>query len=409
MQLRFGSIVLVTALMSLPILGQSNISLLCPLGLPIQVGSGMALNMGGAATAVADDNHTLLANPANLGNLEKTSFSATFSTDYTRIRQDKLYTDHVSSFPRQISFAFPLGIVGAAAFSITKETNATMKYESDTTAVGNGISGRIAYDRVGGVNGWQVGWGISILKKVQIGIGYKRLYLSENATKLLDIVTFDNSGTRDSVSFTFRGNEMRIGSMIPLGKAILGLSLDYPIVDNIDFTRAIYRNSDNSIVDSSYTTSRPSFQMPPVVTAGASYSVTPEWLAALDVSWTLWNRFVGPLWLSSTPIREIATTFGIGTQVIPAPNLLAPRYFETMRYRLGLRLSQLPAQGASELSATLGVGLPLRGSGGIFDCMIQFGRRSSDQYKNYSENTVSLILGFNGGRKWIHTSENTNY
>jgi len=95
-------------------------------------------------------------------------------------------------------------------------------------------------------------------------------------------------------------------------------------------------------------------RIPPSAAVGASYLFSPEWMAAADVSGVFWNNYTSGGLLDTTARNNTALSFSAGGQFIPAPNLLTPKYWETINYRAGFRYSQLPLKTSSEFALTLG-------------------------------------------------------
>jgi len=81
------------------------LSLRYPFGLPVRPNSGMSLTMGGAGVGVEADYNVMLLNPANLGTIEKTVFSALYTFDMVQISQSGDHTNFITGLPRR----FPLG------------------------------------------------------------------------------------------------------------------------------------------------------------------------------------------------------------------------------------------------------------------------------------------------------------
>jgi len=69
----------------------------------------MSLTMGGAGVGVEADYNVMLLNPANLGTIEKTVFSALYTLDMVRISQSGDHTNFITGIPCQVSFGVPLG------------------------------------------------------------------------------------------------------------------------------------------------------------------------------------------------------------------------------------------------------------------------------------------------------------
>ncbi len=93
----------------------------------------------------------------------------------------------------------------------------------------------------------------------------------------------------------------------------------------------------------------------PVLSLGASYKLSPAWLVAADVDITFWEQFRTDQTLQYGKSAELsnAVNVSIGTQYIPAPNLLTPKYYEIIQYRGGFRFTRLPGSEAYETAVTL--------------------------------------------------------
>lgn len=428
MKLPVRVIVIITMICWISIRGQSILSSTYPFGLPLRSFSGTALCMGGTSVGIPNDHHVMLTNPGNLGTINTTAFSSLLLIDYLRIMDNDLYTDHLNAVPRQISFALPFGIAGTVAFSLLKSTEATIKYRQDQMMVTPGDPlfpkyYRTSYDSQGGTTSWQAGWGRNIGKYINIGLAYQRSYFLMNSTKLEEYTyaEVDTSGheeitheitERDSSHFIFRGNGIRAGLMGTVKGFSIGIAVDYYFESELSYTNAIYNELNSESIDSTVETNRKiAMQPPPLVSVGLSYAPSPKWLIAADLHCDLWNYYSLEIDTFSEKTRaklrkdiaDIAEdntiTVSSGFRFIPAPNLLVPKYWETIHYRAGIRYSQLPGKISSELSGSLGFGFPLRGNG-LLDLGLEIGQRTHENYSNYEERFLHVIIGINGGRKW---------
>ncbi len=266
--------------------GMSNLSARYPVGLPRPAESGTALSMGGAATGTLNDIHVLLANPANLGGIDKTAFSALLAFDFVRISQMSQQSNHVSVAPRQISFAFPLGLAGTVALSLSKETDADVKFQTDSSLIPNSdnLYGRLSYRSKGGTTGWQFGWGRRIGKWAYVGAAYERMYFELNNTKIVDLTNYPATSTRDSTRIHFAGHAIRLGLMVPVAKATIGLAGRYVFEDDLRYSRGQYRLDESVPISGSGSSSIAQVKLPPYLVAGASYEFSPRWLAAGDLN-----------------------------------------------------------------------------------------------------------------------------
>jgi hypothetical protein len=364
--------------------------------------------MGGAATAAPLDHHVLLANPANLGHIDKTAFSSLLSFDGLRIREGGKHTNHLSVMPTQLSFAFPLRPLGVAGFSISKQTDATTKFQ---TAL-SGRQSKVILHQSGGLTAWELGWGRAIGSRLYLGASYQRVYLSIDSTFIRELTNLTGASERDSTHTVFRGNGFRAGILLPLGDFHVGLSGSHVFEGDISASSATYpygeRNEDGHSVPTSGTASERegTLALPSQVSVGLAWQGMPQWLIASDVTVTAWRSYWAGGLLPETD-RDYATSFSLGAQFIPAPNLLAPKYWETIRYRTGFRAATLPLRNNTEFAFSLGSGLPLKG-GGLLDVSVEVGRRVDDLVDDFSETFVRLGIGFNGGRTWSR-SRDANY
>ncbi len=394
--------------------GQSLLGLTFPFGIPVQPNSGMSLSMGGAGCAVAAENNVMLLNPANLGSIDRTVLSALFSFDFTQISAQASHTNFYAANPVQISIGVPVGAVGTFGISLEQRDDRTSLFESETSFTykntsaiyGQGLSAR------GGMYSWQIGWGRSIRKVAQVGISYERFYLSAEQTILSELElasgtdTSGASNSRDSTHIGSSGNGVRAGIVVPVGSLRVGLTGEYFFNSSASFTRALYSYGDTASAVNSATSSSFNLRLPPSASLGLSYDFSPEWLVAADLSLVFW-KYAQVQGMLPQPEVGTAAGFSLGAQYIPAPNLLTPRYWETIRYRAGVQISQLAAKDSYEYLVSLGTGLPMGRGTGILDIALEIGRRQSGQFSGYSEDFIRLAFGFNGGHKWVQSSKST--
>jgi len=413
----FAAAILACAVLWAQTHANSLLSLNYPLGLPLAVQSGMGLSMGGASCGVADGNHVMMGNPANLGTMRRTAFSSLISADFTSISDRGERSTDLTMVPRQFSLGFPVGILGAAAVAMERQSLVEVKYR-DRLRVGQAFPGferksatldsvGLALSDEGGITSWQGGWGRSVGKHFSVGMAYERLYFSHDHTYFRTAygTSFEvGNGSRyeeelrDSVSRTLRANGIRGGVMFRRNKATVGVSGRYVLRADLVSDRGVYFDSDT--VENRVR--RKPVTLPPSVRGGGSYSFSERLLVAADVEVTVWDRFDGG-GLLREPDMSYALSAGGGLQFIPAPDLLAPQYWETIRYRTGGSFAQLPFRDNREARVHVGLGLPLKGHG-LLDVVISAGRRWDDRYEDYSEDLLGLSVGVNGGRRWSSSS-----
>jgi long-subunit fatty acid transport protein len=394
---------IVTAVMAVH--SQSVLGARYPLGIPRITGSGTAVSMGGAATAAPLDHHVLLANPANLGRIDKTAFSSLLLLDGLRIKEGDKHSNHLSIAPTQLAFAFPLRPAGTVGFSVSKRTDANVKLRSNPMSEPGGLQ-QVSLHRSGGLTGWEIGFGRAIGSWLHVGATYQRIYLSIDSTFMRELTDVSGASERDSTHTVFRGNGFRAGILVPLGDFHIGLSGSHVFEGPLKKTAGTYPYRRTDPIKGTAATRKATLELPSSVSLGLAWRGSSQWLVASDASVTAWRTYAAGGLLPGTD-RDYASSFSLGAQFIPAPNLLAPKYWETIRYRSGFRVTALPLDDNTEAAFTVGTGLPLKG-GGLLDLSLEVGQRSDKHLDDFSETFVRFGIGFNGGRTWSR-SRDVNY
>jgi hypothetical protein len=128
---------------------------------------------------------------------------------------------------------------------------------------------------------------------------------------------------------------------------------------------------------------------------------------AADAGLTLWDQYYPRDALLSGPLRDKALALSAGGQFTAGPELLTPKYWETIQWRLGGRYTQMPTTSAYEWGLTLGTGLPLPSGGGLLDLVLEYGQRRDGDFSRYREDLYRVAIGVNGGRKWTRSAQGT--
>jgi hypothetical protein len=422
------SFILCTLLFTSSVFSQySAMGIQYPLGLPTRTGTGPSLSLGGCATAIGSDFFGFTKNPANLGVMNRAVFSGLLSLKFLSLNDKFSNSQHVAFEPNSFLFAFPLAKYGAIGVSFNQLSTTDLLFKKNIiyNIGGKPISTALGTVIDGGTSEWQLGYGITPLKNLRAGISYERLNFKNNWLNYLkNSVTLTDS-LIDSTAVKFSSNGFSAGAMYTIDNLTLGISAKYygkatahfensswGVTRYIDTTTTTNKDNTKTTTETSQekiTTSSSSgkVSLPPQLSLGVAYKLSPEWLVAADVDVTFWNRFnsVEPLQFKKETKLSNAFNLGIGTQFIPAPNLLTPKYYEIIQYRGGFRISRLPGADAYETALTLGTGLPLKQGGGIFDLFIEVGRRWDTRYSGLSENFFGFNIGLNGGQKWFQSTE----
>jgi hypothetical protein len=380
---------------------QSLLSVQYPDGLPMSHSTGPSLAMGGAGVGVSDDFFGMADNCANLGGATRSVFSAATSIDFSTINDGGRSSSSGAFSPRLFSFAFPISKVGTFAVSFDRRSNLKSGFSQDTALSlpsGQGVFERRTIKTAGGLNSWQAGWGRSLGRWARIGVSYERLYMSSDEFTMDSAVLngVPSSSGFDSLTRTFRANGIRAGIQVPVKQFTLGLSGEYLFTGDIDWHHGSTEGSSGSGYGS--------LHLPGMISGGVSYVPSPSWLTAASLSYTLWSNYYSNVTLGALNAPGDAVSFSLGARYIPAPSLLVPRYWEIMQYGAGVHYTQLPAATASESAIALSLGLPISQGGGLFDLIVELGRRTDTRYTNFSENYCQVMVGINGGGKWFQST-----
>jgi hypothetical protein len=385
--------------------GQSLIGSTFPFGSPMHENSGMSLSMGGASSAANADYNLMLQNPAGLAAIDKTVLSALFLIDFLRLAEPSGHTNMVTTTPQQISVGIPLGRFGTVGLSYDQRTNHSMSAKYDTVFQYSNTEARFSsgLSEAGGVSVWQFGYGVLLWKRLQAGASYERAYYTFDKSRVekFSYGTTVPMPSRDSSRTSCVFNGLRGGVVVPVTKMRIGLSGEYFFSGDAKTSSAVFQKDTVAPVPGTSGEQTYKLRLPPSMTLGLAYDFSPEWLAAADLSLSFWKSALTGNEHTNTMYTP---SVSVGGQFIPAPNLLTPKYWEIIRYRAGLRYTQLPASDASEIMLSLGTGLPIGKGVGVFDIGLEIGRRQSKTFSNLTEDVVRIAIGFNGARKWSKLS-----
>jgi hypothetical protein len=385
---------------------QSILSLEYPGGLPLSHSTGSSLGLEGAGTGVQNDYFGMGDNIANIGATNRAVFSGVASLNLVDIRDNGSTGLLYSILPRLLSFEVPVATLGTFGFSFDERSSTDF---NTTTLSGPADTSRIA--SVGGIKALQFGWGHAINRLMFVGLSYERLLYSSYTLNRYS--TNDPTGgfpLVDTSRYSSEANALRGGILLPIQKFTVGLNGEIVFNGPPGSARFSQTGISDSLLNIYQDTSSRGFlfRLPSSFSAGVSYVPSPKWLIAASTDLTFWGSYsyALPINVNEITAYTVHNTVSVsaGGQYIPAPNMLMPQYWQIMRYRAGVRYSELPDGNSHEAALTLGVGLPLLSGGGLLDLNAEFGSRSDTRFGGYGENFWQFSIGLDGGRQW---SQNT--
>ena len=384
--------------------------------------TGPASRMSGFGIGSNDVYNIGAYNPGNLGNVDQSVYTLKFTLDYTRLIDEATNSksDFVAMVPDFVGFAFPFGKAGVFGLSFSKDYGNKYTYisgedEALATDGSDTLYGWTGYYRKSAISSWEVLWGYNVAKFFKPGITYRRYYFTQDENSVVKLNGL--GGTGDSTHLYQGGNSFRAGISGTIGKVTYGISGEYNFEDTINSTRLVidikessYSNgfvstlvNKNAQIEKKYT-----LQLPPKGGAGIQYQIDDRMKVGVDFSMVFWEQATTNAPKSIYYDKYQNTMSGnIGFSFVPAPKLLAPKYYERILYSAGFRASTLPIEGDKEISGSIGLGLPL-GKAGILDLAFEGGQRSSIDVSRYKENFFKFSITTSGGRKW-RKKNNTVY
>jgi len=400
---------------------QSPLGVHLPLGMPAMAVNGPAAAMAGSGTAVIDEFLGSTLNPANMAIGSRAAFSALVSYNNLTIKDD-YGSSNVSGYsPKLLSLILPLGTSSNISFAMQKQYDANLNFFTTNTLENASelatVTSTIELQNRGGLTSWQAGWGYRFNNRVSFGLIYERLFFNkesynsfQSSLEYPDDITFTGNSTfsiRETSTSSFSSNSVRFGMQIPVHeKVTAGMSAQYVLYAKTGSLTREYQHSDDPAPH--YESKRKfNVHLPPSISAGLSYEPNNKWLIAFDLHSTIWDRYDHGIEIP----EDLRTTYSmaLGASFIPSANRQGAEYWETIRYRAGVRYSQLPLKESQEFMATLGTGLPIPNDGGLIDIIFGFGRRNSSKYSGYREYVTKFELGINGGRSWFQRPAARNY
>lgn len=398
-----------------------------PFGLSTRASNASSLMMGGIAVGMRDPHNVLIANPGNLGLIKTTAFSSLLNIDYLRINEDNLYSDMITTHPSLLSFSIPIGRVGTLGFGMSKDHLFNIEFDSKVTESDGSIN-RASSHVTGGTTSWEFGYGFSPFKMLSFGLSLQRIYHKKEYTYLKELD--ETPITRDSTFTMLRTYGLTAGYMGTFKDLTVGASFRYIFEGDAKKDANIYNYAyaDPSDTDSLKEVSTPinsniepergKIQMPADFSLGLSYKINKSFTIGTDLKFTLWHFFKdkgnnGRTLLDYTGIidtKSVSLDFSTGLKFIPKPNLLYPKYWETIHYMIGFNFQQLPVKDDFEISGSGGLAFPLKNAGQLeigFKAGSRILGNPPKETSDYKENFVSLKIGLSGGKRWRKSSDGT--
>lgn len=390
-----------------------------PMLLPQNVG------MGGIGVATNSINGFFAINPLNpasYSSMKLTVIDVGIYGKFNTLEKTGQTSQKNSNFRlSHIAFGLPVSKRSAFSFGLMPYSELGYSYRQ-SDKLGTDTANYI-YSGDGGLSKFYLGYGIGIGKHLSIGANVSYIFGNLKETQSTEIPTLP----------------LVLNSRIEESNSITGLNYDYGVQYGIDFSpkrhltfgysgsASTKLNSVNSYIVSSYTRNastgdegvatdslinrqQPSAKvlLPMINRFGISFQNDGKFLIGADYTMSNWSKLT--VAGVNKGLRD-SKTFNVGGQFTPNINSLSS-YWSAVDYRAGFIYDQtylnVNSGGVNNnikrYAATLGLGLPLRGSSTSFykiNMAAEIGRRGTLTNGLVKENYVNVHLSFTLNDKWF--------
>jgi len=363
---------------------------------------GGASGMGGIGYGLRTSGQINPMNPASYSAVDSLNFLFDFglSATYTRFRENNLREARLNSNIEYAAIKIPLSKdwgLSLGLYEYTKLGYAFNSAGSLTDLDGNSLIYSNAYSATGGINNAYLGSSVLLFKHLSLGmnLNYKfgalvnssvlsYPYNSEiNSTSSSNVMTVGHFNIDAGLQYEQQFNNKH--------RMVLGMSFTPGGLMDVNYTST-------TITLDTLTQEHPglSFGYPQNLGLGVSYTYDNRLILGMDFQHQAWNQ--APFFGVSDSL-SLRTRLALGAEYLPSS--IAQRYYQAIKYRLGLHYSDSYikfAQGnLKEFGLSLGLGLPLRNQRTALNLAMEFGKILTPEPSMIQEHywRIKLNLSFN--------------
>lgn len=373
------------------------------------------LSMGQLSFGLRHPLHINFGNPASYTAFDSLSFvfDGGFSTRFVKLTSNVESASRSYSSVGYLNFGFPItkwwkAQIGLLPFSDVGYNVATLETRDD---IGNVTH---TYTGDGGVNRFIVGSGFKLTKNFSAGLNFS--YLFGNMDIGSDVIF------ADSVYYS----NLMVDNFITVSDVYFDFGLQYygktksdlEIVAGAIFAPATNIASRDDYLAQTYFLSSSGVEyikdtisigngykgnilIPTMIGGGFSIGKTDKWLAGLDAKWQNWEKYKA---FGKSDSLIDSYRISAGAEFIPDINNYS-KYLKRVSYRIGFTYQgtylSLRNRQLKEFAATIGFGLPLKGSKTTLNLGAQVGSRGTTTENLIQETYFKFIVGFSIHEKWF--------
>jgi hypothetical protein len=412
---------------------QNTISPYSAFGIGEVQNQGFALNrdLGGLGLALRPNSNLNPMNPASLSALSLTSFEAGVNGSAMFLSDHTLSQEYFTSTMSYLSLGFPIKegfavSVGLLPYSFQGyEISQNFNWFSD----GDSLNYSVDHKGSGGLNRAYINFGVELIKGLSVGATGSSVFGTLNQNRDLIFEDDYSLNRRDNNSYhvsdytydfgvqyqmDFEGKQLTFGATYSpqanLSADNEGAIYTYDIVhvttgnqeavavlESVRDTFKVFGSSTNSLV------------LPRSCGVGLAMEKEDHWLISGEYDFNEWSQ-MSLSGLSDPQLRN-ASQYKIGMWWIP--NIQdVHNYLKTIQYRAGfnyntghLSVSALGSEGPqteiTDMSLSLGLGLPIKRSKTTANLGIQFGKRGTGDSGLVEEKYIKFHVAFTFNDKWF--------
>lgn len=419
--------VLVTILLCLPLFvnaQQNTVSPYSYYGIGEFQPQGFALNndLGGIGISLRSNRHLNPLNPASLSGLALTAFETGVNGASYQLADSHNNQEFFTSTLAYLSLGFPIAKNFAISGGLMPYTFQGYEMSQDFSPILNDTD-TISYTQnhigSGGFNRAYINFGVALYKGLSIGATGSMLFGTLNQTTDVEMDIEHALHRREVRSYHLRDYFFDFGvqyqAQLADKKMVVGATFSPETPMSASFTHNIYTydiSGDFEYVKDTASTSNKitdGMVLPKSYGFGLSLEKNQNWMIAGEYAFKSWSQ------LSMYGVPEYGmvdgSEFRLGAWWIPNYKDVH-NYWNTVQYRMGLRYntgmlsvaannSSATASNINDMSASLGLGLPLKKSKTMLNLGVELGKRGTIDSNLVEEQYLKFHLAFTFNDKWF--------
>lgn len=345
-------------------------------------------------------------NPASYSAVDSLSFMFDFglSATYTRFSENNLKESRWNSNIEYAAIKIPITQDWGLSLGLYEYTKLGYSFSSSGSLIdleGKNLIYSNAYKATGGINNAYLGTSVFLFKHLALGINMNYKFGSLVNSSVLSYP--NNSDIQaTNVSNVLTINHFNIDAGLQYQQRIakkhlwvLGFVYTPTGLMDVEYTNT-------TITLDTLTQNNPGlgFAYPQNLGLGLSYTFDDRLTIGFDYQNQAWDQV---LFMGTNDSLSLRTRLALGAEYLPS--LITQRYYQAIKYRVGLQYSDSYikfAQGnLKELGLSLGLGLPLRNQRTALNMALEFGKILTPERTMIQENFWKFKLNITFNETWF--------